>query len=363
MSALTVPPVYIDIPLDLIEIPEEARKLTQEGIDRLAETIELDGQLEPIGVRPKPMVKDSYILVFGQHRMEAHRKLGHATVTARVFEMDDEEALAASIAENLHRTSLDAAEQGLAVLRWTRIHDAKHHKPAQGTAGGLASQAAAHGKEAPAARESAAKKLAAARGVSEKRIANEFSVLKKLGEEALTLLKGCGCQSVDLAKLAAIKDDAVREQAIDNIIGIAGVTVDGAIAMASTPRGSTDDDTGTVNPERGKVLTDEEWIDQECVAILRGLKHQVAFRKDAALYRQTAEIRRKFENAMRHALDASGGQVDKCGFYRDITRVVTVEHPKHWLVCGKCSGTGKSGGFPCQKCRGTAYEVNFGETR
>jgi hypothetical protein len=355
-------PTYIDIPLDAIEIPSDARKLVPEGVERLAETIEVDGQLEPIAVRPNPLVKDSYILIFGHHRIEACRRLKHKTIRAQIFEMGADEAIAARAAENLYRTTLDAAEHGLALLEWERIHYAKNPKPARGSAGGAAKNAMDRGEPLPKSKTFVAK-IAKARGVSSKRVSNELGILKKLGEGSLSALNGCGCKPFDLAKFAAIKDKGVREQAIKNMVGIADVTVDGAIGLANTPRGSTDSDVGTVDPEAGRVLTDEEWIDQECVQILSGLKHQVAFRKDATIYRQSLEIRRKFEKAMKPILDASNAKIHKCGFYRAIMTVVTVEHPKHWLICGKCNGTGMYQGFQCMKCLGTAYVVNWGETR
>jgi ParB family chromosome partitioning protein len=69
-------------------------------IDELAESVENQGLLQPVLVRPDG---DSYELVHGERRLRAVESLERDKITARVKELTDEEALEMSITENLQR--------------------------------------------------------------------------------------------------------------------------------------------------------------------------------------------------------------------------------------------------------------------
>ena len=96
------------------------------GIEELAESIRLQGLLQPITVRPSYTdVLDgatsevlstvtSYEIVCGERRYRALALIGSETVPCIVREMTDEEAFDAMITENLQRKDVDPIEEAFA---------------------------------------------------------------------------------------------------------------------------------------------------------------------------------------------------------------------------------------------------------
>lgn len=101
-------------PDDIKPNPYQPRRHIDDGeIDELAQSIEKDGLISPIGVCEH---EGGYMLLFGQRRLLAHKKLNRPTIQATVREGDPIEL---SIIENMQRVDLsplDAAE-ALARLR------------------------------------------------------------------------------------------------------------------------------------------------------------------------------------------------------------------------------------------------------
>ncbi len=103
-----------EVPIHQITVWEEAqaRSLDMEGIESLAKSIQQEGLQNPLMVQ-----KDgagSYLLMAGQRRLEALRKLGAKTAPALVLEKnstcDVADAKAVSIIENIHRKDMNASE-------------------------------------------------------------------------------------------------------------------------------------------------------------------------------------------------------------------------------------------------------------
>ena len=100
------------IAVDSIGVPpERMRKLRHELVDKLAESIEKEGLLQPIIVRPLPDYR-GYVLIAGHHRLEAVRKLKHDTIRAEILEgLSADQARVAEIDENLIRADLTPSER------------------------------------------------------------------------------------------------------------------------------------------------------------------------------------------------------------------------------------------------------------
>ena len=90
------------IAVDSIGVPpKRMRKLRHELVDKLAETIEKQGLLQPIIVRPLPDYR-GYVLIAGHHRLEAVRKLKHETIRAEILEgLSADQARVAEIDEKI----------------------------------------------------------------------------------------------------------------------------------------------------------------------------------------------------------------------------------------------------------------------
>jgi len=99
-----------EIPIKQIKIWKEAqaRKLDREGIAELAKSIKNEGLLNP------PLVQKegkNYLLMSGQRRLAAMKGLGAKKIPVHLLtkktEYDLEDAKAASVVENIHRTDMN----------------------------------------------------------------------------------------------------------------------------------------------------------------------------------------------------------------------------------------------------------------
>jgi ParB family chromosome partitioning protein len=108
---------YSRVPLDAIEPnPEQPRKhFSQEALDELAQSIQSQGLLQPLLVRPLPDNPDRYQIIAGERRWKAARQAKLTEVPALVRDISDSEALIIGLIENLQREDLNALEEAEAL--------------------------------------------------------------------------------------------------------------------------------------------------------------------------------------------------------------------------------------------------------
>lgn len=106
----------VAVPVDRIDrSPYQAREeFDPAELDTLAADIDEHGVTNPITLRPRHGGR--YELVAGERRWLAAQRAGHATVPARVREVDDFEAHLIGVSENSQRMDLSPYEQALEVL-------------------------------------------------------------------------------------------------------------------------------------------------------------------------------------------------------------------------------------------------------
>lgn len=114
VSRSNVPYRLKEIPVKQIQVWKEAqaRKLDKDGMSELAKSIKNEGLQNP------PMLqkagKNSYLLMSGQRRLAALKRLGYKKIPALVLmkqsELVIEDAKAASVVENIHRNKMDAKD-------------------------------------------------------------------------------------------------------------------------------------------------------------------------------------------------------------------------------------------------------------
>lgn len=103
-----------EIPIKQIKVWKEAqaRSLDREGISELAKSIKSEGLLNPPLVQKEG--KNSYLLMSGQRRLAALKRLGAKKVPVHLItkktEYDLENAKAASVVENIHRNEMNHKE-------------------------------------------------------------------------------------------------------------------------------------------------------------------------------------------------------------------------------------------------------------
>lgn len=111
-------PVLRTIPVAKIEPdPDQPRKqFTAEELAELAASMKKIGQLQPIAVR-KTAKSGIYRLVVGERRWRAAQQGGLEELAAMVWEMDDEAAFIAQVAENVNRQDMTPMEEAAAYAR------------------------------------------------------------------------------------------------------------------------------------------------------------------------------------------------------------------------------------------------------
>ena len=96
--------------------PNQPRQsFATEAIRELADSISVQGVIQPILVRPFPGDKDRYELVAGERRWRAATLAGLTNMPVIIREMDDRESLAIALIENLQREDLNPIEEATAL--------------------------------------------------------------------------------------------------------------------------------------------------------------------------------------------------------------------------------------------------------
>ena len=91
------------------------RHFAEEALDELAQSIQQQGLLQPIVVREKPA--GGYELIAGERRMRAAQRAGLSQIPVVVRHVDDQEASALALIENIQREDLSALEEALGLAR------------------------------------------------------------------------------------------------------------------------------------------------------------------------------------------------------------------------------------------------------
>lgn len=87
------------------------RTFTDDELGELAKSIQANGLLQPLVVRPSPAVPDRFELVAGERRFRAISQLGWDDVPVLIREASDETLLVLALVENLQREALNPLEE------------------------------------------------------------------------------------------------------------------------------------------------------------------------------------------------------------------------------------------------------------
>jgi len=101
----------LELALDAIESnPHQTRMdFDEEFLKELARSIQVQGVIQPIVVRPG--TDGRYLLILGERRLRASKLAGKTTIPAIVKRVSDQQAAEMTIVENLQRQDLDCLEQ------------------------------------------------------------------------------------------------------------------------------------------------------------------------------------------------------------------------------------------------------------
>lgn len=106
-----------ELPISSISAsPHQTRRYFDEAeLDALAQSIDRNGLLNPISVRPQS--EGGYCLIAGERRLRACQKLGWVAIPAILWEKDETTAAALTLAENMHRSNLNYLEEAAGILQ------------------------------------------------------------------------------------------------------------------------------------------------------------------------------------------------------------------------------------------------------
>ena len=103
-----------ELPIHLLyPNPHQPRtRVREEGLDDLAQSIRAQGVIEPLVVRPR--AAGGFEIIAGERRWRAAELAGLASVPAVVREVDDRQAMAMALIENIQREDLTPLEEARA---------------------------------------------------------------------------------------------------------------------------------------------------------------------------------------------------------------------------------------------------------
>jgi ParB family chromosome partitioning protein len=116
------------VPMDRIDAnPFQPRSdFDPAELESLAESIRVQGILQPILVRSNPAAPDRYQIVAGERRFRAAMQAGLNEIPAIRRDMDDSDAAVVALVENLQRQDLNAIEEAEGYQRLlTVLHDGR----------------------------------------------------------------------------------------------------------------------------------------------------------------------------------------------------------------------------------------------
>ena len=106
------------------------KDMTDEGLEELADSIKVQGVIQPIVVRPlgKP---DQYEIIAGERRWRAAQRAELAEVPVIIKNVEDNAAIAMSLIENIQREDLNAIEEAVALQRLKDEFELTHAEVAE----------------------------------------------------------------------------------------------------------------------------------------------------------------------------------------------------------------------------------------
>lgn len=122
---------YEVVNIDLLQ-PGESQPRTQmseEGLSELADSIRQQGIISPIIVRKK--LAGKYEIIAGERRFRAAKLVGLLDVPVIVREVDDRQALAMALIENIQREDLNPLEEAVGIQRLIEECSYTHEQAAE----------------------------------------------------------------------------------------------------------------------------------------------------------------------------------------------------------------------------------------
>ncbi|MEM9172952.1 MAG: ParB/RepB/Spo0J family partition protein [Pseudomonadota bacterium] len=123
-----------ELPVDLLQRGRYQPRvdMRHDSLDELAASIQAQGVVQPLAVRPITTGggEQRYEIIAGERRWRAAQKAGLQTVPVIVHAVDDRQAVAMALIENIQREDLNAMEEARALSRLIDEFDLTHQEGA-----------------------------------------------------------------------------------------------------------------------------------------------------------------------------------------------------------------------------------------
>jgi ParB family transcriptional regulator, chromosome partitioning protein len=106
-----------ELPVDLIQRGkyQPRRDMDPQALEELANSIRVQGVMQPIVVRP--IAEGRYEIIAGERRWRATQQAGLDSIPAVIRDVPDEAAIAMALIENIQREDLNPIEEAIALQR------------------------------------------------------------------------------------------------------------------------------------------------------------------------------------------------------------------------------------------------------
>ena len=218
------------IALSHVQRQSSARDINTSAVSGIAASMKEIGQLTPIFVRAanipiKGVMEPGYLLIAGNHRVEAARQLGWSEIDARVMVGESLEAELIEIDENLCRAELTASQRASAIKRRRQIWEALH--PNSGNSFSTIPHDEPRGRGRP---PEFASETAAAAGMTKQAINQHLARADALGDDLERIAGTSLDKGVELDALKALPGPE-RKDLIDR--AVAGEKVSARVSQKS----------------------------------------------------------------------------------------------------------------------------------
>lgn len=174
----------VEIEIDKIEAnPYQPRTVFGDDIDELAESIRLNGLIQPLTVKAEG---ERYILIAGERRLRALKSLGNAFAPCIVLDITDRNSAVLALVENIQRKDLHFFDEAEALSKLLDFYGMTQ--------------------------EDAAVRL----GKTQSTIANKLRLLK-LSESIRSKIRCCGLTERHARALLRLPNENLQLEAVDNI--------------------------------------------------------------------------------------------------------------------------------------------------
>ena len=176
----------IMLPLDLIDVADRIRDVSEAGAALMADSMAAKGLISPILVRP--IAGDRYRLVIGGHRIAGAHLLQWREIRCDVRDLDGDEAEDLELRENLDRTDLTKLDQMIFMARRKALDDRMEARPKAG--GDRQSGTEKHSANVGGMVPRFTQELADQVGRSERAVQRAIQIVESLDPEAIRLIRG-----------------------------------------------------------------------------------------------------------------------------------------------------------------------------